>query len=393
MKNILIVNISAHGHVNPTIKLVKDLISFGNKVTYYSTEDFREKIEGAGATFKSYEYKEIKGKDGGRGDEKTLINNMVNLADAVLSEVLKETQKFDCLIYNSVLSVGKNIAEKLNIEKTISFYTTFAFSKDMINMFAKNTNVSNNNIDFRKMLASFEEATQDINKKYDIKVKNMIETMINSEADLNLVFTSKYYQPLAETFDESYKFIGPSIADRKELQDFKIENPQNKKIVFISLGTVANKNLSFYKNCFEALGSRDDLIIIMSIGKRINIKDLGEIPENFKLYNYVPQLEVLKQVNLFITHGGMNSSSEGLYNNIPLIVVPQFGDQFMVAARVVQLSAGVSLIKDVDSDSIKEAVNKILENDSYKENARKIGESLKEAGGYKRGANLLHEIL
>ena len=96
MKNILIVNISAHGHVNPTIKLVKDLISFGNKVTYYSTEDFREKIEGAGATFKSYEYKEIKGKDGGRGDEKTLINNMVNLADAVLSEVLKETQKFDC---------------------------------------------------------------------------------------------------------------------------------------------------------------------------------------------------------------------------------------------------------------------------------------------------------
>ena len=65
----------------------------------------------------------------------------------------------------------------------------------------------------------------------------------------------------------------------------------------------------------------------------------------------------------------------------------------MVAARVVQLSAGVSLIKDVDSDSIKEAVNKILENDSYKESARKIGESLKEAGGYKRGANLLHEIL
>ena len=63
MKNILIVNISAHGHVNPTIKLVKDLISFGNKVTYYSTEDFREKIEGAGATCKSYEYKEIKGKD------------------------------------------------------------------------------------------------------------------------------------------------------------------------------------------------------------------------------------------------------------------------------------------------------------------------------------------
>ena len=242
-------------------------------------------------------------------------------------------------------------------------------------------------------MKELEKDIKDLEKDFEMEIPDVTKIFLGAKMDLNLVFTSKYYQPLAETFDESYKFIGPSIADRRELQDFKIENPQNKKIVFISLGTVANKNLSFYKNCFEALGSRDDLIIIMSIGKRINIKDLGEIPENFKLYNYVPQLEVLKQVNLFITHGGMNSSSEGLYNNIPLIVVPQFGDQFMVAARVVQLSAGVSLIKDVDSDSIKEAVNKILENDSYKESARKIGESLKSCGGYKKAADFIHEML
>ncbi|MCI5637248.1 MAG: glycosyl transferase [Sarcina ventriculi] len=380
MKNILIVNISAHGHVNPTIKLVKDLISFGNKVTYYSTEDFREKIEGAGATFKSYEYKEIKGKDGGRGDEKTLISNMVNLADAVLSEVLKETQKFDCLIYNSVLSVGKNIAEKLNIEKTISFYTTFAFSKDMVNMFAKNTNASNNNVDFRKMLASFEEATQDINKKYDIKVKNMIETMINSEADLNLVFTSKYYQPFAQEFDDKFIFVGPSLTERTEQIDFKLEKDKDKKLIYISLGTIDNQNLDFYKKTFEAYGSMKDVQVVLSVGKKTNISDLGDIPQNFKVYNYVPQLEVLKKTDVFVTHGGMNSSSEALYNNIPLVIVPQFGDQFIVGNRVVELGAGILLpAKDATVAKLQEDMNLLLNDSSYKENAIKLGQSLRTA--------------
>ena len=318
---------------------------------------------------------------------------MVNLADAVLSEVLKETQKFDCLIYNSVLSVGKNIAEKLNIEKTISFYTTFAFSKDMVNMFAKNTNASNNNVDFRKMLASFEEATQDINKKYDIKVKNMIETMINSEADLNLVFTSKYYQPFAQEFDDKFIFVGPSLTERTEQIDFKLEKDKDKKLIYISLGTIDNQNLDFYKNCFEALGSRDDIMVVMSIGNRINIEDLGTIPKNFKVFNYVPQLKLLKKVNLFITHGGMNSSSEGLYNGVPLIVVPQFGDQPLVARRVAELGAGIPLIGSATPKDIENAVNQILSNKSFKENAEKIGESLKSCGGYKKAADLIHEML
>lgn len=391
MKNILIVNISAHGHVNPTIKLVKDLVSFGNKVTYYSTEDFREKIEGAGATFKSYKYEQRKGKDGGRGDEKTFIDNMVNLADAVLSEVLKETQKFDCLIYNSVLSVGQNIAEKLNIEKTISFYTTFAFSKGMVNLITNSPQMAENPVDFQKMLASFEEATQGINKKYNVKVKNTIETMLNSKADLNLVFTSKYYQPFADEFNENFVFVGPSLTERTETLEFDLEKDPTKKLIYISLGTIDNQNLDFYKKTFEAYGSMEDVQVILSVGKNTNIKDLGDIPDNFKVYNYVPQLEVLKKTDIFVTHGGMNSSSEALYNDIPLVIVPQFGDQFIVGKRVADLGAGILLPATFATVSkLQEDMNLLLTNSSYKENAVKIGQSLREASS--NAINIYKEI-
>jgi UDP:flavonoid glycosyltransferase YjiC (YdhE family) len=51
----------------------------------------------------------------------------------------------------------------------------------------------------------------------------------------------------------------------------------------------------------------------MSIGKQNQLGDLGDIPDNFIVKQYVPQTEVLQYAKLFITHGGMNSSNEGLY--------------------------------------------------------------------------------
>lgn len=380
MKNILILNISAHGHVNPTIKLVKDLISLGNKVTYYSTEDFREKIEGAGATFKSYKHTQIKGDNGSRGDEKTLITNMVNLADAVLGEVLKETQQFDCIIYNSVLSCGEEIAKKLNIKKAITFYTTFAFSMEMASAFAKSPQMAKNPVNFNKLLADFEQALEPLNKKYDVKVKNTISSILNNDCEMKLVFTSKYYQPSSELFDERFVFVGPSLTERTESIDFSLEKDPNKKLVYISLGTIDNQNLDFYKKTFEAFGSMENIEVVLSAGKNTDLNSLGEIPKNFKVFNYVPQLEVLKQTDIFITHGGMNSSSEALYNDIPLIVVPQFGDQFIVAKRVAELGAGIILPSAVATVSkLQESINAMLNNPSFKENACKVGQSLRDA--------------
>ncbi|MBU3113562.1 nucleotide disphospho-sugar-binding domain-containing protein [Clostridium lacusfryxellense] len=95
-----------------------------------------------------------------------------------------------------------------------------------------------------------------------------------------------------------------------------------------------------YKKCFAAFRG-ENVKVVLSMGSIVPITAIGEIPENFIVRKYVPQLELLKYVNLFITHGGMNSVSEGLYNNIPLIVIPQFADQPAVAARVKELGAGV----------------------------------------------------
>ena len=78
-------------------------------------------------------------------------------------------------------------------------------------------------------------------------MKDFISIIENDNDTNTIVYTSKEFQPMVDTFSDKYYFVGPSVADvtvEKELME-------GKKI-YISLGTVNNKNLSFYKNCIEA---------------------------------------------------------------------------------------------------------------------------------------------
>ena len=51
MSKIVFFNMPAHGHTNPTIEVVKELVSRGHEVVYYSFSEFKDKIEGCGATY------------------------------------------------------------------------------------------------------------------------------------------------------------------------------------------------------------------------------------------------------------------------------------------------------------------------------------------------------
>jgi MGT family glycosyltransferase len=95
----------------------------------------------------------------------------------------------------------------------------------------------------------------------------------------------------------------------------------------------------------------------------------------------------LKRAAVFITHAGMNSVQEGLYFGVPLILVPQQTEQSFVALRAEQLGVGVRLEGDVTADRLRRAVKQVLEHPRFSEQAKKIGTSLREAGGYQRAVD------
>ncbi len=81
----------------------------------------------------------------------------------------------------------------------------------------------------------------------------------------------------------------------------------------------------------------------------------------------------------------MNSSSEGLYFGIPLVVIPVMADQPIVAKKIENLGAGLQLNrKKLDAATLRNTTEKVLLNPSFKESSCKIGESLKELEDIKK---------
>lgn len=233
---------------------------------------------------------------------------------------------------------------------------------------------------------------KEINKKIELlnksgyEVNSFLDIVKNDNKTNTIVYTSKEFQPLVETFSDKYAFVGSSVSkviyEREE---------KNRKQIYISLGTVNNKNNNFYKNCIEAFKNLD-VDVIMSVGSKTNIKSLGEIPSNFRIENSVEQVKVLQNTDVFITHCGMNSVNESLYYEVPMGLFPQHSEQRMVANRVQELGAGVILKKNT-SKSIKELTFKIMKDENYRKNAEKISVSFKDSGVSRRAAHKIIEVI
>ncbi|QOS99747.1 hypothetical protein JNUCC42_02935 [Brevibacterium sp. JNUCC-42] len=84
----------------------------------------------------------------------------------------------------------------------------------------------------------------------------------------------------------------------------------------------------------------------------------------------------------------MNSTSESLYFEVPLVMLPIINDQPMVAQRVKELGAGTMLnIQQLSCEDLKQAVNEVLQNPVYKEKAKIISQSFRDAGGYDKASD------
>jgi MGT family glycosyltransferase len=238
--------------------------------------------------------------------------------------------------------------------------------------------------DIAKMLFTMPKINKQIHRLQDkgYPVKGILDIVQNDNETNTIVYTSKYFQPCSDTFSDRYHFIGPSIRPIKEPFEKTAE-----KTVYISMGTV-NQNREFYRNCIHVLGKTDWQVII-SMGT--NTEHFDDLPDNIQVYESVDQMAVLSITDAFITHCGMNSASEGLYFEAPLVLFPQTPEQGAVAKRTEELGAGV-MLRSISEEDILQALTRVLTVPSYKENAVKISESFRRCGGAKEARAFLEEI-
>lgn len=205
MSKIVFFCIPAYGHTNPTIEVVHELTSRGNEIWYYSFSMFKEKIEGAGAKYISCDgyLPELRPEDEKKvgKDFAALIEMVVDTTIALDEKVCRELREFkpDCIVSDSLCFWGKLFAKKLNIPYVCST-TTFAFNKYTAKMMKQNF------MEGVRMITGIPR----INKKMEklrangYEVKNLISIIQNDNETSTIVYTSKEFQPMADTFSKKY---------------------------------------------------------------------------------------------------------------------------------------------------------------------------------------------
>lgn len=388
MSKIVFFCIPAHGHTNPTLGVVRELVERGHEVWYYSYNMMKEKIETAGAKFISCdEYDtemKLDPKDATRVGKdlafstKILVDTTLALDDKVCKDM--EQLQPGCIVADSMAIWGKAVALKLGIP-FVSSTTTFAFNKYSAKIMKQSIG------ELFGMIFSMSKIQKDIKRLQDkgYPVKNVLDIIQNDEKTDTVVYTSPQFQPCADTFSDKYAFVGPSVRTVTE----QIEKTK-EKLIYISMGTVNNDMLQLYKNCIAAF-KETEYQVIMSVGNLVDIESFEELPENISVYTQVDQIAVLSQADVFLSHCGMNSVNESLYYEVPLVMYPQTSEQGGVANRVLQLGAGIQLKKTTPS-AILEAIEEVMDNFSYQENAVKIADGFRKCTGAKAAADKILSV-
>ena len=392
MATVLFLSFPLAGHINPSLSLVRELVERGDQVIYCATDHFAVAIQQAGAQYCRYRNSFLTDLTGLPDRLDALSWLLMRTTAELLDEHLHEFRKQhpDYVIADSVAPWGQWIAEILCVP-VITSVSTFAFNRRVLAFAAKRGIHPRSARLFLSKLRHIVHAVwlrRELRRRYGVRGPG-ITGLVIGHSDLNIVYTSRHFQPLAESFDDRFQFIGPPLKDRRETAEFPWEQVRHRIVVYISLGTLFNTDAAFYKHCFEAFQNQD-LQVILSVGTKVNRESLGAVPANFIVRTHVPQLDVLRRCTIFITHGGMNSVSESLYYGVPLIVVPQMSEQAIIGRRVEEIGAGLYLAReDATADTLRQSAQRLLSEDHFRRQAAVVRESFQTARGVARAADAI----
>lgn len=388
--------IPLHGHINPMLGLVKELAAKGHTIFVYSTLEFKKAIETAGGTFKSnnlFDYTERFSPDIGK-DALKITELLLNVTEESIDEVIEllSKQKADLVLHDGFCLWAKVAARALDIP-AVSVITTVVFTPALLSAFPAIA------WDQLKHIFTHFGKTMALTKRYDnllakfaIKKTSIFDLFINQEK-LNIVFTSRYFQPRGSQIGKEFMFIGPSLSGRSYLSEEKLDFKTEQPLVYVSLGTIFNNDPQFYHICIDALANKPYNVLI-SIGKAMDVKVFSGLPENIRVKSHVNQISVLEKAAVFVSHGGMNSVSESMYYGVPMVLFPAVQEQLINSSRVQQLGAGKVMQRiDLTKEDIERVVTKIVTNESFKRNALEVQKSLKDAVGVTVAANKIEEYV
>lgn len=424
------------GHTNPVLGFCNKLREKNKniEIIIYSRPNFKTFIENAGAQFRDYDI-EMRSED----ESPTIVNELnifrlalktVDFANKVAKRLCDDVlrDRPDMILYDKSTVFARlsidfilNEYKKRNLKpfKLVRYVTTFLMDRHYPNSQEKKL-LKLPVIAALIFLATF------MLKKFIFYVKHGVynrsiaysSTFDPLDNETTMIFTFPELQPRGHLRDKNiFKFVGCSFDEKLHatsgnnlvqqsndvLNQLPIRIDSSKTeydLIYVAFGTILTNQIDVYLRIIKALklvNEERPIKVIIATGTKCYgyLTEKYDIPPFIHLMKSAPQIDILKKASLFITHNGMNSTSESIHFGVPMLCLPMTTDQPLVAYRVAdELGLGLRLnFKTADIKQLKDAVVKMLTDSIFREKCLVYKDYSRNYDGITNSANLIYEIL
>lgn len=386
MAHVLMVGVAAHGHTHPHLPVIAELVARGHRVTYAIPAAFAEMVAATGAT--PLVHTSVL-PDQSRGEQwptDPVVGTALFLDEAMgslpqieraLGDDVPDVALYDIGGYPAIVLARRWGVPAVQLSPALVAWD--GYEEDLAEhlTFRQEPGYRTYLARFAAWLAGF-------------GIDDDPEQLVGRPRRA-VVEIPRALQPEADRVDETvYTFVGPDL-DRRAAQE---QWPASERpLVLVSFGSAYHDHPDLFRACAEAFAPLG-WEVVLAIGPHVDLADLGELPAGVTAHRWVPQLGVLGRASAFVTHAGMGGCSEGLYQGVPMIAIPQGVDQFGNAHLLEQLGVARTVAtEDATPEALREALLALTSSDDVAARLAEQRDAIRRAGGASAGADVVEAEL
>ena len=194
-------------------------------------------------------------------------------------------------------------------------------------------------------------------------------------------------RPLGSTWHR----LNSSVRQTDQVYELPAEvrdRPAGSALIYLSLGSLGSSDADLMRRLVDVLG-RTPHRYVVSMGPQHSEYELAA---NMVGAEFLPQTTLIPQVDVVITHGGNNTTTESLHFGKPMILLPLFWDQYDNAQRMHELGFGVRLATyEFTEKDMGSALATVLDPE-LRQRLTRIGERVRARDGLHRGADIIETV-
>lgn len=192
--------------------------------------------------------------------------------------------------------------------------------------------------------------------------------------------------------DDSWHRIESSVRETDEEYHLppELENrPEGSSLIYLSLGSLGGADVALMQRLVDSLADSRHRFIV----SKGPVADQITLPANMVGEAVLPQTKIIGQVDLVITHGGNNTTTEAMHFGKPMVLLPLFWDQYDNAQRVDEQGFGIRLdTYRFTPQELNAAVDRLLDDADLRSRMDAIGRRIRAADGLRRGADIIERV-